>query len=369
MAEQEVSAPAWVPVVEHPEPDIYHFHRLSWTRQERGLYFGQHYRDCDGCGETWIKGYRYRCTKCPKEKHNICMKCHKQWDNGNGSIHLDHPFYSTGKGSIAKKQISLDPNDHDFVKVLLPNAGKIPYIKLTSQGVEGLANNLLLITTFTLGFSISFMAASFNREDLYDLDVRFFKLEQSHPGAVERGFGYTPSDTHNILSPSSSMLKNGLLANLLMAMSLALGLGVHISLSFFNAREGDTRYHRWVNFLSLITIIGYVIYFIGFIYFYDMVTFAAISLYPSYCNWSVGSMYTTWITNSSFDTSGPEPEINEGCVIEHIRLARGMARLLLFGTSAYLGVVVQYSIMMHVGMNRIRRRLQSKVHPNGDPTQ
>ena len=356
-AEQEVSAPAWVPSSSIPNL-LYHFHRVSWNLQEQGpAYFGQHYVDCDGCGEIFIKGYRYRCNKC--KEHDICMKCHKQWDNGNGSI----------TNGLAKKQMSLDPKDHDFVKVRLPNTGKVPYIKLSREAVEGLANNLLLITTFTLGFSISFMAASFNREDLYDLDVRFFKLEQSHPGDVERGFGHTPGKGNTILSPSNSMLENGLWANLYMAISLALGLGIQVSLSLFNAREGDFGYRTWVNTLTLYAMAGYGLYFFGFMCFYDMVTIAAISLYPSYCDRTRGSMFTIWTTNSSFDTSGPEPEINDGCVMEHISSRRFNTQVLLGGTSVYFALLLLYSVLGHVRTNRIRRILQSKVHPHGDPTQ
>ena len=54
-------------------------------------------------------------------------------------------------------------------------------VKTSFEDVEGLLNNLLMLTTFTLGFSISFIAA-FEYGALAEIDVRYYKLHTSVPG-------------------------------------------------------------------------------------------------------------------------------------------------------------------------------------------
>ena len=50
-----------------------------------------------------------------------------------------------------------------------------PKVQHSFEDIEGLINNLLMLNTFTLGFSISFLAA-FENEKLLEMDQRYFNV-------------------------------------------------------------------------------------------------------------------------------------------------------------------------------------------------
>ena len=58
----------------------------------------------------------------------------------------------------------------DVKKEVIP-----PKVQHSFEDIEGLINNLLMLNTFTLGFSISFLAA-FENEALLEMDERYWNV-------------------------------------------------------------------------------------------------------------------------------------------------------------------------------------------------
>ena len=96
-------------------------------------------------------------------------------------------------------------------------------VKTSFEDVEGLLNNLLMLTTFTLGFSISFIAA-FEYGALAEIDVRYYNLHTAFPGEVEDAFPSSPKGVHNIFSPSGTMLERGMWSTTIMSISVSFSL-------------------------------------------------------------------------------------------------------------------------------------------------
>merc|ERR1712150_69377 len=72
--------------------------------EEKGTsFFAEHPGiTCDGCGETPLFGYRYRCKWCTN--HDICESCYDTWAGGHGTI----------TNGLAKQALSQNAKDHTF---------------------------------------------------------------------------------------------------------------------------------------------------------------------------------------------------------------------------------------------------------------
>ena len=192
-------------------------------------------------------------------------------------------------------------------------------VRTSFEDVEGLLNNLLMLTTFTLGFSISFLAA-FEYGALAEIDVRYYKLQKDFPGEVEKAFPSAPKGPHNIFSPSGTILERGMWSTTIMSLSLTIALGSYVSMCASDAREDEKFFKKWYSYFKWIIIFGYFLYFVGYIFFYFMLSAAAIGLFPRYCDSRKGGSGSVWLTEKSFTLNGDgEYEIVEGCLTEGIR--------------------------------------------------
>lgn len=192
-------------------------------------------------------------------------------------------------------------------------------VRTSFEDVEGLLNNLLMLTTFTLGFSISFLAA-FEYGALAEIDVRYYKLQKDFPGEVEKAFPSAPKGPHNIFSPSGTILERGMWSTTIMSLSLTIALGSYVSMCASDAREDEKFFKKWYSYFKWIIIFGYFLYFVGYIFFYFMLSAAAIGLFPRYCDSVKGGSGSVWLTEKSFTLNGEgEYEIVEGCLTEGIR--------------------------------------------------
>ena len=137
-------------------------------------------------------------------------------------------------------------------------------VKTSFEDVEGLLNNLLMLTTFTLGFSISFIAA-FEYGALAEIDVRYYNLHKAYPGEVEDAFPSSPKGVHNIFSPSGTMLERGMWSTTIMSISLTIALGSYVSMCASDAREDEKFFKKWYATFKWIIIFGYFLYFVAYI--------------------------------------------------------------------------------------------------------
>lgn len=229
-------------------------------------------------------------------------------------------------------------------------------VKTSFEDVEGLLNNLLMLTTFTLGFSISFLAA-FEYGALAEIDVRYYKLQKDLPGQVEKAFPSAPKGRHNIFSPSGTILERGMWATTIMSLSLTIALGSYVSMCASDAREDEKFFKKWYSYFKWIIIFGYFLYFVGYILFYFMLSAAAIGLFPRYCDSVKGGSGSVWLTNESF--TGPnadgEYEIVEGCLTEGIRYpVDAMTLLLNIMMPTIFIAIFLISLWMHRKVKTIR---------------
>ena len=229
-------------------------------------------------------------------------------------------------------------------------------VRTSFEDVEGLLNNLLMLTTFTLGFSISFLAA-FEYGALAEIDVRYYKLQKDFPGEVEKAFPSAPKGPHNIFSPSGTILERGMWSTTIMSLSLTIALGSYVSMCASDAREDEKFFKKWYSYFKWIIIFGYFLYFVGYILFYFMLSAAAIGLFPRYCDSVKGGSGSVWLTNESF--TGPnadgEYEIVEGCLTEGIRYpVDAMTLLLNIMMPTIFIAIFLISLWMHRKVKTIR---------------
>ena len=228
-------------------------------------------------------------------------------------------------------------------------------VRTSFEDVEGLLNNLLMLTTFTLGFSISFLAA-FEYGALAEIDVRYYKLQKDFPGEVEKAFPSAPKGPHNIFSPSGTILERGMWSTTIMSLSLTIALGSYVSMCASDAREDEKFFKKWYSYFKWIIIFGYFLYFVGYIFFYFMLSAAAIGLFPRYCDSRKGGSGSVWLTEKSFTLNGEgEYEIVEGCLTEGIRYpVDAMTLLLNIMMPTIFIAIFLISLWMHRKVKTIR---------------
>ena len=181
-------------------------------------------------------------------------------------------------------------------------------VSVSIDDAEALLNTLLMLTTFTLGFSISFLAA-FGHGDLLEMDHRFLTIFAD----VDKKKVFGATGGGDTFSPSSTILFRGILSTALLSVSLAIGLGAYLSLLLSNCREDERFYNRWWRWNIPPILIGYILYFIGFITFYATVSISAIGVFPKYCKFTYGDYTSAWIyKDESYNATSDT--INEGCV-------------------------------------------------------
>ena len=102
--------------------------------------------------------------------------------------------------------------------------GKDATTKNSTEDAEGLLNTLLMLCTFTLGFSVSFIAI-YNYDDLQEMDRRFASDWHSGlDGSQWIGDSWTLDKTYTWL-PSTTIAFSSFISTSLLSISLVVSLG------------------------------------------------------------------------------------------------------------------------------------------------
>jgi hypothetical protein len=129
--------------------------------------------------------------------------------------------------------------------------------------VELLLSNLILFDTFIFGFTVTLMTTTFNHDDLLAADQRYWKLE---PGFYK----------------SHSFLFCCVAAALILITSLMIGLMLAISLGFSKCREQPDSFQRWIVLGQPLTCIAYLLFIVGFGFFFVASSQAVDMKFPRY---------------------------------------------------------------------------------------
>ena len=217
----------------------------------------------------------------------------------------------------------------DVKKEVIP-----PKVQHSFEDIEGLINNLLMLNTFTLGFSISFLAA-FENEKLLEMDQRYFNVFMglTYEGSADdsgklmiESFGEQHIGEDYSLSPSGTILVRGMRSTTCLTFSL---IGpAFTSLDRSQRRKEDRSSSSSGTRFKWIIPSGYCLYVAGFTLFYLMVSASAYALFPMYCGAKRGSLSNSvWLdTTSDFDLNG-KPK--EGCFIKGMKDPVGDTTLIL----------------------------------------
>ena len=159
----------------------------------------------------------------------------------------------------------------DVKKEVIP-----PKVQHSFEDIEGLINNLLMLNTFTLGFSSSFLAA-FENEKLLEMDQRYFNVFQGtlFKGSADdsgklmiESFGEQHIGEDYSLSPSGTILVRGMRSTTCLTFSLIVGLASYVSMCLSDAREDHKFFIKWYSWFKWIILAGYCLYVAGFTLFY-----------------------------------------------------------------------------------------------------
>lgn len=218
----------------------------------------------------------------------------------------------------------------DVKKEVIP-----PKVQHSFEDIEGLINNLLMLNTFTLGFSISFLAA-FENEALLAMDQRYFNVfTGAFKGSADdsgklmiKSFGEQHIGEDYSLSPSGTILVRGMRSTTCLTFSLIVGLASYVSMCLSDAREDQKFFIKWYSWFKWIILSGYCLYVAGFTLFYLMVAASAYALFPMYCGAKRGVLSNSvWLdTKVDFDASGAP---QEGCFIKGMKDPVGDTTLIL----------------------------------------
>mmetsp|Transcript_10413 Transcript_10413/g.47807 ORF Transcript_10413/g.47807 Transcript_10413/m.47807 type:complete len:286 (-) Transcript_10413:681-1538(-) len=215
-----------------------------------------------------------------------------------------------------------------------------PKVQHSFEDIEGLINNLLMLNTFTLGFSISFLAA-FEKEKLLEMDQDYYNVfmgltyqgaEDDKGNLMIKSFGEQGiGDTYS-LSPSGTILVRGMRSSSCLTMSLIVGLASYVSMSLSDAREDEKFFIKWYSWFKWIILSGYCLYVAGFTLFYMMVSASAYALFPMYCNSKRGGFSNSvWLDvdkDFAVDELG-RGVIHEGCFVKGMKDPVGDSTLFL----------------------------------------
>ena len=205
-----------------------------------------------------------------------------------------------------------------------------PKVQHSFEDIEGLINNLLMLNTFTLGFSISFLAA-FEKEKLLEMDQDYYNVfmgakyqgaEDDEGNLMIKSFGEQGiGDTYS-LSPSGTILVRGMRSSSCLTMSLIVGLASYVSMSLSDAREDEKFFIKWYSWFKWIILSGYCLYVAGFTLFYMMVSASAYALFPMYCNSKRGGFSNSvWLdVDKDFAGEAPNGVIHEGCFVKGMKI-------------------------------------------------
>ena len=240
------------------------------------------------------------------------------------------PKPNTNDSSTSLTRTETPKSKPDVKKEVIP-----PKVQHSFEDIEGLINNLLMLNTFTLGFSISFLAA-FENEALLEMDERYWNVfmgkyegnaEDSGKLMIE-SFGEQHIGEDYSFSPSGTILVRGMRSTTCLTFSLIVGLASYVSMCLSDAREDQKFFVKWYSWFKWIILAGYCLYVAGFTLFYLMVSASAYALFPMYCGAKRGFLSNSvWLdTTSDFDDNGAP---KEGCFIKGMKDPVGDTTLIL----------------------------------------
>jgi hypothetical protein len=134
--------------------------------------------------------------------------------------------------------------------------------KCSFEDVESLVNNLILFDTFLFAFSTTLMTGTFSHDELLAQDTRDWMLRGCYL-------------SHHFLWFATT-------SGLILVVSLLLGLILAISLGFSNCRENERSFERWRVLGRPLTCIAYLLFVLGFAYFFMTSALAVDLIFPRY---------------------------------------------------------------------------------------
>mmetsp|Transcript_1856 Transcript_1856/g.7454 ORF Transcript_1856/g.7454 Transcript_1856/m.7454 type:complete len:286 (-) Transcript_1856:1697-2554(-) len=242
------------------------------------------------------------------------------------------PKPNTDDSSTSLTRNETPKSKPDVKKEVIP-----PKVQHSFEDIEGLINNLLMLNTFTLGFSISFLAA-FENEKLLEMDQRYWNvfMGETYQGSDDdsgklmiESFGEQHIGEDYSLSPSGTILVRGMRSTTCLTFSLIVGLASYVSMCLSDAREDQKFFIKWYSWFKWIILTGYCLYVAGFTLFYLMVSASAYALFPMYCGAKRGFLSNSvWLdTKSDFNLNTGNPK--EGCFIKGMKDPVGDTTLIL----------------------------------------
>lgn len=142
------------------------------------------------------------------------------------------------------------------------------------EDVEGLVNNLILFATFSFAFSSTLVSGTWSHDDLVEADTRAAELFWSEEWLDKKDAEEKPF--------SVGFLQCGYVSMMLLLISVLIGLFMSISLGMSNARESEESLKRWLRFGQPLTLVGYILFFIGMQQFFFAAHLSCEMMYPRY---------------------------------------------------------------------------------------
>lgn len=156
-------------------------------------------------------------------------------------------------------------------------------VETSYDDVEGLLNTLMLLATLTLAFAVALHSGTLSHEDLVEADFRYAKYKfftksknadkKLGPGGLLPGYGDT-------LSLSEQIRTNGYLTVFFSVGALFIAAFLYLSISYSSAREHHDYLERWFYVFKWFILAGYMTFFIGVIFFFNLNHLVVKATYP-----------------------------------------------------------------------------------------
>lgn len=130
-------------------------------------------------------------------------------------------------------------------------------MKHSFEDAEQLINNVLLLSTLTLGFSIS-QLATVDHNGLVEGDLRNIMSNL----ARAQGEFWSSDPESTCCAPSSlQYVRDGQYAIICAALSVLIGLACSFSLYLSGSREDASAFHQWIKWYSFPLLASYALFF------------------------------------------------------------------------------------------------------------
>lgn len=166
----------------------------------------------------------------------------------------------------------------------------IPNARTTEHDIESLLNNLMMLTTFTLGFALSVLC-QFESGELKGWDEVFATDLTDWTGVPN----LKPDGDWTFLA-STTTLNRTITASLILFVSMMVAVSTYLGFALIRSeiREDARLLATWFGAFKHIIIFAYILYVIGTTLFFAGICGAMYGLFPKYCNVKTGGRGTKW---------------------------------------------------------------------------